>query len=593
MTATTAVLTAIVFVVAGWVIDAVLTTGIHDDGVHAAEREARVLALGAVHQWRELQSRAGERELRTIALESPNWALVRGDGRVIVATGLFDVTPSLARPSQDRLLERGSGEKPVRLASVPMFEAVPDSLRSLPDSVRGRVASEVPAGTYLSSRREMRRGQLRFEVSIVEDDHLIELELDAEGTLIERERKELVSDLSVMPDLLSSIRDRERMLELEPAVSRSIVGWRAVQGQLVAVVEDETPEGPTRRYAVNRLGEFFELDGAGTIIAPDDASRLWVITALDAVGEVVATSRARVAVWLGSSVAWGLVVLVGWFVTRRAMSPVRRIVRELDEVEVSKLDARLPVESPGDEFGRISVTINRMLDRIEEGYRRERRFTGDASHELRGPIAKILADLDVTLSRVRTTQEYVETLERCRVYGQGIRNLVDSLLWLARLDAGRFSVTRRSFDLTELTTDLIGSLPEDETRRVELDLTEAPAVVMARGEPDLVRVLFQNLLQNALRHSPETEPVAVRLQAQNGHARVVIDDLGPGIPEGQIRSVFARFFRLDKARSRRTGGVGLGLAIVDEIARVHGTEVRLTNRAPRGLQASFDLPRHA
>jgi two-component system OmpR family sensor kinase len=287
------------------------------------------------------------------------------------------------------------------------------------------------------------------------------------------------------------------------------------------------------------------------------------------------------------------VVLVGWYVTRRALSPVKRIVDTVERIEVSRLDERLPVGAVKDELSRIASTINTMLERIEAGYERERRFTGDASHELRGPLAKVLADIDIALARERGAAEYRDTLVRCRSYARDMQRLVESLLCLARLDADRDATRRRAFDLTDLAAETARLLPEDHARRTRLDLAGEARVVTAYGAPELVRIMIRNLLQNALRYSPAESAVTVRLSRKNGCAQVEIEDRGEGIPEDELERVFSRFYRADCSRARATGGYGLGLAIVHEIAAAHGTTVTLTNLPGGGVCASFALPSEA
>jgi signal transduction histidine kinase len=177
-----------------------------------------------------------------------------------------------------------------------------------------------------------------------------------------------------------------------------------------------------------------------------------MFAATDASPEVAATAELGLTIGVGLPLLWGAIVFIGGSVTRRALSPVKHIVDTVERIELSRLDERLHVGEVEDELSSIATTVNRMLDRIEEGYGRERQFTGDASHELRGPLAKVIADIDVSLSQERAPEEYRETLMRCRRYAERMQHLVESLLWLARLDARGAAVKLRPFDLTDLLT---------------------------------------------------------------------------------------------------------------------------------------------
>ncbi len=582
LTWTTALLTLVVFSISAAVLYSIVAKGIRDDAIRSADEAVRGLAFNAVHQWEALIDRGGEAQLRVIGLDAPHWAVVRGSGEVLTGRGACLDSTAFTHVG-DSHLQAHSGEK-FRVASVPMFDSPPETFGGLPDQVQEIVRQESPGGAFLRAKREVHRGRAVIEVTLLRDGGIDELEFSQDGELIETDRKKLLQEVPA---------DLQRLITADvPLEDIAFAGWQPYHGQLIAVITGVDGTGARREIAISRLGERFELDEDGRIVRPAGPSRLWVVTAVRAQDEIVATRRSLIAVVAAFAILWVLGVVGSWWVTRQAMSPVQRIVSTLEAIEVSNLDARLPVDGAEDELNGIAVAINRTLDRIESGYTREREFTGDASHELRGPVAKILADIDIALSKERSSDEYRETLMRCRNYALGIRSLIESLLWLARLDARRGDLHARDFDLTEVATDVIRVLPAERASRVRLDLSREESVVTAYGDPDLVRVMLHNLLHNSLRYSPADTPVDLQLSTHNGTTAVTVSDRGCGIPDDQIEQVFSRFYRVDRARSRETGGFGLGLAIVNEIAIAHGTEVAMTNLPSGGLRASFSLPRH-
>lgn len=466
------------------------------------------------------------------------------------------------------------------MASVPLLPTPPETFSGLPEAVRKIVREKCPDGVFLRAERSADKGSPIVEVDLLEPEHIVELEIAYDGRFIERDTKKYPK--AIPPDLKATIAEENGGMEIV-----ALQTWKAYRGQLIAVLTGRTREGEEKTLAVNRLGERFVQNAEGAILGPTPDSRLWLVTTSDASAERSALKRLRVTLSFGLPLLWLAVVLVGWYVTRRAMSPVSRIVDAAEKIGVSRLDERLPIGPVEDELHRISSTINGMLDRIEEGYKRERQFTGGASHELRGPLARIIADIDVALTKEREASDYRATLERCRSYANSIKRLVESLLCLARLDSTGQARDAHQFELTDLAAETVRFFPADDAARVHLDVDGTG--IVAHGTPGLIRVMLQNLLQNAFRYSPPETTVVVRIASANGNARVEVEDRGEGIPPDELPQVFSRFYRVDKSRARETGGFGLGLSIVRAIARAQNTEGTLENRPGGGLRATFEL----
>ncbi len=590
LTITFGVLTALVFLPAALFLYHKVASGIRAESVRIAEAAATNLAFIGRYQWDDdllVEYKAGVVPLETLNLGAPHWAVIRGDGTVERTRGIFEVV-NVGLPVGGVSLVIVEGES-YRVAAAPLM-ATRERFENLPKQIQASVREKSPDGIFLRAkwesaqyRSDRRKGTAVAEVSMLEPEHMLELRITRDG----RVHKE---DKEKMPEWVP--RDLVEQVGIQAdAEDVSFGSWKAYNGQLIAVLRGTTPEGEFE-LAVNRVGERFILDDDGTVVGPDPDSRLWMFAATDASPEVAATTELRLTIGVGLPLLWGAIVFIGWYVTRRALSPVENIVDTVERIELSRLDERLHVGEADDELSRISTTVNRMLDRIEDGYERERQFTGDASHELRGPLAKVIADIDVALSQDRAPGEYRETLLRCRRYAERMQHLVESLLWLARLDSRGAAVKPRPFDLTDLLTEVVRMFPTEDASRVRLDFEADQRVVSALGDPDLIRVMLQNLVQNALRYSSPGDPVNICLGATNGVATVEVRDHGEGIADDELSQVFSRFYRVDKSRSRETGGFGLGLAIVDEVAQAHGFRVSLSNAAEGGVVASFSLPTH-
>ncbi|WP_258368887.1 HAMP domain-containing sensor histidine kinase [Curtobacterium sp. MCPF17_046] len=276
-----------------------------------------------------------------------------------------------------------------------------------------------------------------------------------------------------------------------------------------------------------------------------------------------------------------LMSLVTWFVVGRALRPVDRMRREVDDVEGANLHARIDEPGSGDEVDRLAVTMNRMLGRLEASQQAQRRFVSDASHELRSPLATIRQHAEVA----RAHPEVTDTADLADVVldeGARLQELVESLLLLTRLDE-RGRDRDRAVDLD----DLVFAEASRPRASVHVDVSGvAPARV--RGDDRLLGRVVRNLVDNAVRHADRA--VTVALGSVAGDAVLTVDDDGRGIPEGDRTRVFERFVRLDEGRARDAGGSGLGLAIVDAVVRGHGGSVAVSAAPDGGARFTVRLP---
>lgn len=293
-------------------------------------------------------------------------------------------------------------------------------------------------------------------------------------------------------------------------------------------------------------------------------------------GRQSTVATAAVVMLIGLPVLLGVVAVVTWLVTRRALRPVEDIRREMAAITASAdLSRRVPQPASGDEVARLARTTNETLAALEASVERQRRFVADASHELRSPIASLRTQLEVAAAHpdLLDLPGAVEDTVR-------LQHLATDLLLLARLDAGERPGTGR-VDLGELLAAEVGRRTGD---RIGVRVDAAEGAVVEGSRQQLARVVG-NLLDNAQRHADTRITATVRVA---GDAVLLsVDDDGPGVPEAERDRVFERFVRLDDARSRDAGGAGLGLAIARDVARRHGGDLAVD--APPGGGARFTL----
>ncbi|MEP6665822.1 MAG: ATP-binding protein [Nocardioidaceae bacterium] len=293
---------------------------------------------------------------------------------------------------------------------------------------------------------------------------------------------------------------------------------------------------------------------------------------------------------IGGSVALAVASVMAWLLARSALRPVERLRVEADDISGADASKRLPVSATGDEVARLGESLNHMLGRIEESLERERRFVDDASHELRTPLANLTAELDLALRRTRTPAELVASLRSAAEETDRLSRLAQDLLVLARAQDGRSSVRREQCDLAKLVGDTVDSFS---SRAADLNVRLRRSVrpgVRVTVDPVRIRQAVENVLDNALRHTPGAGEVMVSVTGNETMTAVEVRDSGDGFPEDFLPYAFEPFSRADTARGREHGGTGLGLAIVRAVAVSHGGSATAVNHPGGGAVVTVHVP---
>ncbi len=286
--------------------------------------------------------------------------------------------------------------------------------------------------------------------------------------------------------------------------------------------------------------------------------------------------------------------MLGYWLAGHALQPVEVMIEELEAIQDGRsLHRRLAVPPGQDELSRLAQTLNAMLSRVEQSFLALRRFTADASHELKTPLMVLRAGVERSLTHPETPGDVVAALDETLRQINQMSELVTNLLMLARADEGRANLAVADTDVTALVTDagetaeLLGA-----ERGVRVGVSVPPHPVVLSADPARLRQLLMNLTTNALKYTPPGGEVTLRLDEPAGRVVLTVQDTGIGIAPGDLPHVFERFWRADLARTR-TGehpGTGLGLAIAKWIVEAHGGEITVQSRPGRGSIFAVSFP---
>jgi signal transduction histidine kinase len=281
-----------------------------------------------------------------------------------------------------------------------------------------------------------------------------------------------------------------------------------------------------------------------------------------------------------------------WHFTSSAVRPVAEITAQATHIAAGTLDQRIVTHADTEEYEGLVAVLNRMLDRLENGFAAQRRLTADMSHELRTPLTALRGEIEVALRADRSPRDYQIVLRSALEEIDQLTTLSEDLLLITRADAHLLTLHRESTDVTALVERTVERL---RTRAAQRDLTVNRAfragAERASLDPELTARLVDHLLENAVSHTPDGGTVAVTVEPGGPGVRLIVENSGPGIDAADLPHLFEPFYRCDPARTRGDccGGPGLGLAMVAAIARLHGGAARATSAPGQGTRFEIDL----
>ena len=308
-----------------------------------------------------------------------------------------------------------------------------------------------------------------------------------------------------------------------------------------------------------------EREGARVLVLRADDHRVVVGVAVDDREEALADLLTQLLI--GGPIALLLASAGGYLLAGAALRPVEAMRRRAGEISAYTSGHRLPLPAAHDEVSRLGETLNAMLDRLDAGLRRERRFVADASHELRTPLAILRTELELALRRPRSEPELTHSLRSASEEVERLARLAEDLLVLASSEDGRLALDESEFSLRKL----LDGVARRFAARTSVEVASPEGAVT--GDRLRLEQALGNLVENALRHGAGS--IRLEAAAKDGSLILRVSDEGPGFPPAFMPRAFERFSRADEARSR--GGAGLGLAIVDAVARAHGGTARASN----------------
>jgi len=299
----------------------------------------------------------------------------------------------------------------------------------------------------------------------------------------------------------------------------------------------------------------------------------------------------RLALWLGAAGAAVLVLGLagGWWVATRAIQPIEAISATAVKIAGGDLSQRINAADTDSELGRLAGVLNSTFARLEAAFTQQARFTSDASHELRTPVSVILSQTQTALSRQRPGPEYREALEACQRAARRMKTLTESLLELARLDAGQEAMKQERFDLLRVVgecLEMVRPLAAERGIKIHCDV----AAIECLGDAGRIGQVVTNLLTNAIAFNRDQGEVRLAARIEENAVLLTVSDTGQGIPEEDVPHLFERFYRADKSRSRIQGRNGLGLAICKAIVDAHGGSLEVSSQLEVGSTFTLKLP---
>ncbi len=407
-------------------------------------------------------------------------------------------------------------------------------------------------------------------------------------------------------------RNLEMMLAGLSAYYRQHGGW---EGLDPSVIENPPPGNPQPRLPFRASNLFTVIDQSGRVVLSgpghwpgemlppsalasarpvvlDEVTVGWVLVPPDVFsetrGEALFRSRVNGALVAGGLGAAAVALLLGFFLARSLTRPLRDLRQAAEAIANGRLDRRVTIRSR-DELGALADSFNRMSDALEAAQRQRRQMTADIAHELRTPVSVILGHLDAIENGVLPASE--DTLRILREEAERLSRLIEDLRTLAHADAGELVLHRSPAQPLELLRRAVASYQaQAQAKRVRLQLTAEEELPVVEVDADRMAQVLGNLLNNALRHTPEGGSVEIGAEAREGAVRLWVQDSGPGIPPEELSLVFQRFYRTDKSRRREDGGSGLGLAIVRSLVEAHGGRVWAESEVGRGARFVVELP---
>jgi heavy metal sensor kinase len=281
-------------------------------------------------------------------------------------------------------------------------------------------------------------------------------------------------------------------------------------------------------------------------------------------------------------------ILGGRLLANKIMRPISKMSDQMDDIGSEHLEERIETPNTSDEIEKLGLTFNKLLDRLQESFERERQFIGDVAHELKTPVATLRGEIELALSKKRTNEEYKKALDESLIDVNRLSTTMKNILDLAWINADSANFDDHTFDLTSALTelkDLATKLGSPKHITIKGDIANN---IVVKGMEDKVSRALLNIIDNAIKYTPKEGTVSISLRAKKQNAIVEITDTGIGITEKELSHVFERFYR--GAKTAKTLGSGLGLAITQGIIKAHKGDIDISSKTGKGTVVTISLP---
>ena len=339
---------------------------------------------------------------------------------------------------------------------------------------------------------------------------------------------------------------------------------------------------PGEPYLIRERGSLRELILAG----PHGTT---VLVGRDVFGERRARAGLGWTLLLTGLAVWAVGLVGGWVLSSRLLRPIETITATAATISAGNLSQRFDIAEVDSELGRLAGVLNATFARLEGAFAQQTRFTADASHELRTPLAVIRSQAELSLSRPRSPEEYKAAIDACLQAAKRMTELVERLLLLARADAGLPNGAWGKISLDRVVAEAVGLLKPLAAEK-DVTLSTALAAVTVSADAVAIAQVASNLIANAIQYNHHGGQVRIQVKADGRVAVLTVKDTGTGIGPEDVRHIFERFYRADKARARATGGTGLGLAICKSIVEAHGGHIECESVVGKGTTFRVRLP---
>jgi two-component system, OmpR family, heavy metal sensor histidine kinase CusS len=360
----------------------------------------------------------------------------------------------------------------------------------------------------------------------------------------------------------------------------------------LAKLANQTQSHPDRTVRMKgRDGRSFRVTSVSAPVGSAARQTDTIQVAIDVSQKQELLARYRFWFWTILLATFIIFPFVGYKIARHGIRPVEEMATTARHISSTNLRERIVAEGYPFELASLASTFNRMLDRLEESFKRISRFSADIAHELRTPVNNIRGEAEVSLARSRSAHEYREVIESCLEESVRLSDLIGDLLFLARAESPLTHLRRERIDVGDLLSgvrEYYEASAADGGVTLTTKIAEQP--VVAELDRTLLQTAVGNLVSNALAHTPPGGAVVLETNVDVSTIRIEVSDTGVGIPAEALPRVFDRFFRVDPSRSQGSGGTGLGLAIVKSIVVLHGGDVEISSQPGQGTRVTLHVP---